>query len=113
MTQHYLYILSGPHAGARNRAEPIFIGTARHLTQRLSQHRIGRASVSAYRIDRLVYVEAFPTIEAATERAEALKSASREWVNALVERRNPNWRDLVALAKARRGAKVEPREKAA
>ena len=95
MTHHYTYILAGQTHG------PIFIGTTRNLKRRLTQHRFGRASVEAFRIDQLVYVERHNSIEAATSRAEALKSASREWVNALVERKNPNWRDLTELAKER------------
>lgn len=95
MTPHYTYILSGQTYG------PIFIGTARDLKRRLFQHRVGRASVNAFRIDQLVYVERHDSIEAATSRAEALKAASREWVNALVERKNPDWRDLTELAKER------------
>lgn len=95
MTQHYTYILAGHAQG------PIFIGTTRNLTRRLSQHRFGRSSVEAFRIDQLVYVERHDSIEAATTRAEALKSASREWVDALVERKNPDWRDLTKVAKER------------
>ena len=93
MKHHYTYILSGPAYG------PIFIGTTRNLKRRLFTHRAGRMSVEAFRIDRLVYVERHDSIEAATTRAEALKSASREWVDALVERKNPDWRDLAEIAK--------------
>ncbi|WP_371397637.1 GIY-YIG nuclease family protein [Fretibacter rubidus] len=88
MKHHYLYILSGPSHG------PIYIGTTRNLAQRLTQHRIGRSKIDAFRIDRLVYIERYPTIEAATERAKALRGASREWVDALITRKNPDWRDL-------------------
>lgn len=101
MKKHYVYILSGQNYG------PIFIGTTRHLSRRLSQHRIGRASIASFRIDRLVHAERFDSIEAASARAEALKLASREWVDALVERRNPHWRDLAA------SAMVEAQQKAA
>jgi len=95
MTHHYIYILAGKSYG------PIFIGTTRDLKRRLSQHRFGHATVDAFRIDQLVYVERHDTIEAATSRAEALKSASREWVDALVERKNPDWCDLAELARKR------------
>ncbi len=95
MTHHYTYILAGQTYG------PIFIGTARNLKRRMSQHRFGLATVDAFRIDQLVYVERHDSIEAATARAEALKAASREWVDALVERKNPDWRDLSEIAKER------------
>lgn len=92
MTHHYLYILSGQNT--HQDRGPIFIGTTRNLARRVSQHRMGRAAVEAFRIDRLVYVERFNSIEAATDRADALRHASREWVDALVGRKNPDWRDL-------------------
>lgn len=95
MKHHYTYILAGQTYG------PVFIGTARDLKRRLFQHRAGRASVDAFRIDQLVYVERHNSIEAATTRAESLRLASREWVDALVERKNPDWRDLAELAKER------------
>lgn len=98
MTHHYTYILSGPTAKA-GFGGPVFIGTTRNLKTRLTQHRFGRASVEAFRIDQLVYIERHKSLEAATTRAEKLKTASREWIDALVERKNPDWRDLVNLAK--------------
>lgn len=92
MTHHYIYILSGQNT--HDNGGPIFIGTTRNLARRVSQHRMGRATLDTFRIDRLVYVERFNSIEAATDRADALRTASREWVNALVGRKNPDWRDL-------------------
>ena len=97
MKNHYVYILSGA-SSMPLKGGPIYIGVARNLSQRLTQHRIGRAKVDAFRIDRLVYIERYPTIEAATERAKALRGASREWVDALVGRKNPSWRDLADAA---------------
>jgi len=94
MTHHYLYVLAARDNG------PIFIGTTRNLSRRLAQHRIGRASIDAFRIDKLVYAERFNSIEAATGRAHALRRASREWVNALVARKNPDWNDLASGASA-------------
>jgi putative endonuclease len=98
MRHHYTYILSGPSA-SKGAGGPIFIGTTRDLRHRLTQHRIGRASYDAFRIDQLVHAERHDSIEAATSRAAALKKASREWVDALIERKNPDWRDLTDLAK--------------
>lgn len=92
MTHHYLYILAGHKNG------PTFVGTTRNLARRLAQHRIGRASIDAFRIDKLVYAERFNSIEAATGRAHALRHASREWVGALIARKNPQWRDLATAS---------------
>ena len=100
MTYHYSYILAGQGAQA-NIGGPVFIGTARDLKQRLYQHRIGRVSQSQFRIDQLVYVQRHTSFEAAAARTEALKAASSEWIKALVERKNPDWRDLSEMAKER------------
>lgn len=100
MTHHYTYILSGPSA-EKGQGGPVFIGTTRDLRHRLTQHRIGRMSNKAFRIDQLVFAERHSSIEAATNRAAALKGASRQWLEALIERKNPDWRDLALLAKER------------
>ena len=101
MTQHYYtYVLAGRDA-AIHRGGPIFVGTTRDLKKRLFQHRVGRVSVDKFRIDQLVYVQRYETIEDATTAAERLKAASPEWIKALVERKNPDWRDLSELARER------------
>ena len=88
---YYTYILSGQNYG------PIFIEAVENISPRIAQHKRGRLSVDAFRIDRLVYVEKHESLHAAQMRVKALKSASREWVDALIERRNPDWTDLAAM----------------
>jgi len=88
MQNYYTYILSGQDYG------PIFIEAVQDLVTRVVAHKRGHLSVDAFRIDQLVYVEKHSTLRAAEARVTALKSASREWIDALVERTNPNWLDL-------------------
>ena len=88
MKKYYVYILSGQDYG------PLFIETTSNLSGRMKSHRFGHLSQSAFRIDRLVYFETFDTSLDAQLRLKALRSASREWVDALVERKNPNWTDI-------------------
>jgi len=88
MQNYYTYILSGQNYG------PIFIEAVQNITARIAQHKRGRLSVDAFRIDQLVYMEKHSSLEAAEARVKALKSASREWVDALIERSNPEWLDL-------------------
>lgn len=45
-------------------------------------------------MDRLVYAEACPTMEAAIAREKVLKKWRREWKVALIERANPEWAEL-------------------
>jgi len=95
MTDHYLYILTTHDCG------PIFIDSTSDLKMRLKSHKSGHLSQAAFRIDRLVHAERFDSAAKADKRAAALRAASREWVNALIERRNPCWIDLAERAKDR------------
>ena len=93
MKNYYLYILAGRDYG------PVYIDITSSLAERMKQHCDGHLSQSSFRIDRLVHVEKFSTEQAAYARAKALKAASREWLDALVGRKNPHWIDLLNQAK--------------
>jgi len=47
-----------------------------------------------YNVDRLVYFEVFENPEAAIVREKQLKKWRRAWKVELIERENPEWRDL-------------------
>lgn len=98
MTEHIVYILSGAQPG------PIFIGATPDLLRRVTQHRGGKIRQSQFRIDRLVYVESYDCAFKANARVKALKSSSREWLDALVTSRNQNWEDLLPASKESRAA---------
>jgi len=93
MTEHVLYILSGPSNISMGRG-PVFIGVTSDLTSCLRKHRSGKVSRAEFRIDRLVYTERFSCSFKADARRRALKSASQEWVDALICSQNPAWQDL-------------------
>lgn len=94
MKKYYVYILSGQTYG------PVFIETTSDLMGRMKAHRVGHLSENSFRIDQLVHIEQFDSSIAANARKAALKSASREWIDALIERDNPNWSDMLAPVKA-------------
>lgn len=89
MSEHIVYILSGAQPG------PVFINSTPDLLQRVTQHRSGKIRQAQFRIDRLVYVEHFACAFKAEARVRALKSASREWLDALISSRNPSWQELL------------------
>ena len=93
MKKYYVYILSGQTYG------PVFIETTSDLMGRMKAHRVGHLSESNFRIDQLVHIEQFDTSSAANQRKTALKLASREWIDALVERDNPHWNDMLSCVK--------------
>jgi len=89
MSKHIVYILSGAQPG------PVFIDAVPDLLRRMTQHRSGKIRQSQFRIDRLVYVETHQCAFKAQARVRALKSASREWLDALISSRNPTWQELL------------------
>ena len=89
MTKHVVYILSGAQPG------PVFINSTPDLLRRMTQHRSGKIRQSKFRIDRLVYTESYDCAFKAQARVRALKTASREWLDALITSRNPSWQELL------------------
>jgi len=89
MTEHIVYILSGPTHG------PVFIGATPDLLHRMTQHRSGKVSHAVFRIDRLVYTESYSCSFKAEARVRALKSSSSEWLDALISSKNPTWQELM------------------
>jgi putative endonuclease len=80
-----------------NRARGVlYIGVTSNLAARIAQHRAGEGSdfCRRYRLTRLVLAEPHERIEDAILREKMLKSWKRQWKIELVERANPEWRDL-------------------
>jgi putative endonuclease len=66
------------------------------LALRIWQHRSNAVAgfVREYEAHRLAYVELHNTMEAAILREKRLKKWRRTWKLELIERHNPQWRDL-------------------
>ena len=89
MRQPVVYIL----ASATGRA--LYIGVTTDMSRRLEEHRLGRVIHTAkYKIDRLIYMELFETAPDAIAREKQLKGWTRAKKIALINRSNPDWRDL-------------------
>ena len=75
----------------------LYTGVTSDLARRLYEHRNELSSESftaKYHIHKLVYFEETPDPYAAISREKQLKSWSRKRKNDLIERVNPQWRDL-------------------
>ena len=74
----------------------IYTGVTSNLLQRAAQHREGMLGgfTAEYGCKRLVRFEMHATMESAITREKQLKNWRREWKVALIEERNPTWRDL-------------------
>lgn len=103
MTEHIVYILSGAQPFSHS-SGPVFINATPDILRRMTQHRSGRIKQPQFRIDRLVYVESYDCAFKAEARVRALKSASREWLDALITSRNPDWNDLLPSTRPERFA---------
>ena len=86
---YYVYILSSKY-------KKTYIGVTNNLERRLYEHKnkliVGHTS--KYNIYRLVYFEQFSDIQQAIARETQLKDWRREKKVALIEAKNPEWKDL-------------------
>ena len=67
-----------------------------NLARRVFEHRARAVPgfTQRYKIERLVYVEFHDTVADAALREKQMKRWKRAWKLALIERDNPQWRDL-------------------
>ncbi|MEL6707046.1 MAG: GIY-YIG nuclease family protein [Pseudomonadota bacterium] len=74
----------------------IYIGVTSDMAARYHQHQSGTFEGFAKRRNckRVVRVEMYATMDEAIAREKQLKNWHRDWKISLVERENPDWRDL-------------------
>ncbi len=86
----FVYILTSRPLG------PLYVGVTSDLVARVFQHKQGEAPgfTRRYNIKQLVYFEIHDRAETAIQREKRLKKWNRAWKVRLIERSNPNWRDL-------------------
>lgn len=87
---YYLYIL------ATSKNAMLYIGVTNDMARRLSEHQSGETNgyTKKFHVHKLVYFESFEDVRNAIDREKQLKRWSRAKKNALVERMNPEWKDL-------------------
>ncbi len=75
----------------------IYTGITNDLVRRVYEHKnhLDKNSFTArYNVECLVYFENTSSVEAAIEREKQIKSWNRKRKNKLVEKNNPEWKDL-------------------
>lgn len=75
----------------------LYTGVTSNLEQRVYQHKtkLHPTSFTArYNIDKLIYFEEFSDPNTAIKREKQLKRYKREFKRNLIEKDNPEWRDL-------------------
>lgn len=85
-----VYLLSNSYRGL------LYTGMTTYLSQRIWQHkeRLQPGFSAQHGLNRLVWYETHETIETAARREKSIKRWHREWKIRLVEKKNPEWRDL-------------------
>jgi len=79
----------------------LYVGVTNNLATRLWEHKTKqnpKCFTARYNIDKLVYYEGFTTIVDAIAREKFIKGKSRKWREVLIEKMNPAWCDLAAIA---------------
>ena len=86
----YVYIMTN------TRNTVLYTGITNNLRRRVQEHKRGTAGsfTSQYKVVKLIYFEAFPKAWLAIGREKQIKAGSRRKKIALIESKNPTWRDL-------------------
>ena len=81
---------------ANRRNGALYVGVTSNLPQRVHQHREGLTPgfTRRYACKLLVYYEIYEGMDAAIGREKQLKNGSRQCKLTLIEKLNPDWRDL-------------------
>ncbi len=89
----WVYIMADRYRGAT------YVGVTADLATRIHQHCTGGGSIhcSKYKLDRLVWAERGDDILACIAQEKRMKRWHRDWKFDLIERANPDWRDLSAM----------------
>jgi putative endonuclease len=76
----------------------LYIGVTNDLPTRLWEHRTEQNpnSFSArYNLFKLIYYEGFESVSDAVKREKFLKGKTRKWKEALIQKMNPAWDELI------------------
>jgi putative endonuclease len=86
----FVYLLASGRNGT------LYVGVTSDLIRRAHEHRTAGVDgfSQRYGVHHLVWYESTPSIEAAIAREKQIKNWKRQWKIALIEKGNPQWRDL-------------------
>ncbi len=90
MSYHYIYILTNRRNGT------LYIGVTTDLRRRVWEHKNKQIEgfTKKYNIGNLVYFEIHEDYWEAANRERRMKKWNRNWKIELIEKLNPEWRDL-------------------
>jgi len=85
-----VYILASTKNGT------LYVGTTSNLVKRVYEHKnnLGSRFTQTYSVHNLVYYETTDDVMSAITREKQLKKWKRNWKINLIQKQNPEWRDL-------------------
>jgi putative endonuclease len=88
--QFWVYIMASRRHGT------LYTGVTRNLVRRVWEHRtdVVEGFTRRYAVHRLVWFESTGFLHAAITREKQIKAWKRQWKIELIEKSNPEWRDL-------------------
>ena len=88
--RYFVYILTNRHHTV------LYTGVTNDLLRRVFEHRDKAIAgfANRYNVDKLVYYEETPDVNAAIAREKQIKAGSRRKKIVLIDGMNPDWRDL-------------------
>ncbi len=74
----------------------MYVGVTNNLARRIYEHKnkLVEGFTSKYNVNKLIYFEETKDIEAAIQREKQIKGWKRSRKNELVEKANPEWKEL-------------------
>jgi putative endonuclease len=90
MRQFYVYILCSERNGT------LYTGVTSDLIKRIFQHRNDSVDgfTKKYMVHRLAWYEVHASAQSAIMREKQIKKWNRQWKLELIEKLNPEWKDL-------------------
>lgn len=88
--QGYIYIVTNYTHSV------VYIGVTSNLTARIFQHKhkVAEGFTNKYNVNHFVYYEVYDNIVDAIAREKYLKGKTRKYKNELINKFNPEWKDL-------------------
>ena len=90
MKTYFVYIIASKRNGT------LYIGVTSNIVKRVYEHKnkLVEGFTKKYNVRVLLHYETIEDIISAMTREKQLKKWKRQWKIELIEKNNPNWRDL-------------------
>jgi putative endonuclease len=90
MRTYYVYVL------ASHKCATLYVGITNDPIRRVYEHKSGKIQgfTKYYHVNQLVYFEDTTDVDVAITREKQLKRWRRAWKIDLIEKNNPEWKDL-------------------